>query len=381
MTYLGFSDEDIERRGGSWTAREIRQQPVMWAATEDMLLGTREATQAFLAPLLARPDIRIILTGAGTSAFIGRCLQPDLLASLDRRVEFIPTTDLVVGPQNYFQRNVPTLLVSFARSGSSPESVAAAEFADREIADCHHLVITCNRDGDLYRRQAGRARSHVVLLPEATHDRGFAMTSSFSSMLYAALRLFCPGTPIDLERIGRAASALLEDESGLIASLTARQFERVVFLGSRGFAGLADEAALKVLELTDGEVAAIGNSPLGFRHGLKTFVNPETLVVIFLSNDPIVRRYDLDLLRELASNRIAGRILALSADAGDLGGIDCVTVPGLEGAPDSHLYFPFIVWVQQLALARSLELGFTPDNPSRSKTVSRVVAGVTIYRA
>jgi tagatose-6-phosphate ketose/aldose isomerase len=379
MILKRFSAAELERRGGASTAREIAQQAAVWLATEKLLRQQRPALQSFLAPLLARPELRIVLTGAGSSAYIGRCLQPDLLAGLQRRVEAIATTDLVAGPRQYLQRDVPTLLVSFARSGSSPESIAATELSDRMIADCHHLVITCNATGALYRRHAGTATSLAIALPEETHDRGFAMTSSFSSMLYAALRVFVPDLAVDAARIGRAAETVLADESGLLATLAASDYGRVVFLGSLGLSGLADEAALKLLELTDGEVAALANSSLGFRHGPKTFVNPATLVVVFASNDPLTRRYDLDLARELTADRLAGRVLVLTAGGPELGGLDTVVVPDMASAPDAALAFPFVVWAQQFAFGRSLALGRTPDNPSRSGAVNRVVRGVTIY--
>jgi tagatose-6-phosphate ketose/aldose isomerase len=379
MTSMQRSASELERLGGASTAREIAQQPAVWLATEQLLGEQQQAIHAFLAPLLARPELRIILTGAGSSAYIGRCLQPDLLAGLQRRVEALATTDLVAGPDRYLQRGIPTLLVSFARSGSSPESVAATELADQLIDDCQHLVLTCNATGELYRRHTGAPRSLAIALPEASHDRGFAMTSSFSSMLYAAFRIFVPQLAVDAARIGPVAARVLGDPSGLLAALAASEHSRVVFLGSLGLAGLADEAALKLLELTDGEVAALANSTLGFRHGPKTFVNPATLVVVFASNDPLTRRYDLDLARELTAERLAGRVLVLSAEAADLGGLDVVIVPDMGPMPDAALSFPYLAWAQQLAFGRSLALGRTPDSPSRSGAVHRVVKGVTIY--
>ena len=105
--------DELERRGAAWTAREIAQQPAVWKATGQMLRTAAPAVRAFLAPLLSRHDLRIILTGAGSSSFLGRCLQPLLLGALDRRVEALPTTDLVAGPRQYLQREVPTLLRRF----------------------------------------------------------------------------------------------------------------------------------------------------------------------------------------------------------------------------------------------------------------------------
>ena len=123
-----------------------------------------------------------IMTGAGTSAFIGECLAPYLGACLPCRVEAIPTTDLVAAPSLYFEAETPTLLVSFARSGDSPESVAALELAERSVHGMHHLAITCNRDGALARRIGAAGNGMALLLPAETNDRGFAMTSSFTGM-------------------------------------------------------------------------------------------------------------------------------------------------------------------------------------------------------
>ncbi|TWB28323.1 SIS domain-containing protein [Nitrospirillum bahiense] len=379
MTFTVLAADELEARGGGWTAREIRQQPAMWAATEQLVQVLRPRAEAFLAPLLARTDLRVVLSGAGSSDYIGRSLVPDLLAGLGRRVEAIATTDLVVGGAQLLQRDVPTLLVSFARSGNSPESVAATEIAEAHLAECRHLIITCNGDGALYRRHHGRPGSLVALLPEATHDRGFAMTSSFTSMALAARRILLPAQPIDIARIGAAADLVCADHGGSLSATAAGGFKRVVYLGSRGLAGIADEAALKLLELTDGEIMAMAQTPLGFRHGPKTFVDGQTLVVLFLSNDPQARRYELDVAREIAGDGIAGRLLVLAGQGDGLDGLGADLLPGLEAASDAELSFPYLTWAQAFALGGSLALGRTPDNPSRTGAVNRVVQGVTIY--
>jgi tagatose-6-phosphate ketose/aldose isomerase len=366
-----------------WTSREIHQQPAAWAETRAVLKAMEPATRPFLAPLLALRDLRIILTGAGSSAYLGRCLAPALGAALGLRVEAIATTDLVAGPGLYFQRGIPTLLVSFARSGNSPESLAAVELAERHLDSCHQIVITCNADGALGRRGSGQDRTLTILLPDLTHDRGFAMTSSFSSMLLAAWSLLAPSAFTDnaCARLGQAGRAALDAAPALVGSLVERRFQRTVYLGSCGLQGLASEAALKLLELTDGGVAALSESTLGFRHGPKTFVTPDCLVVIFLSSDRLTRRYDLDLARELAADGIAGRVLVLSGTVQDLAGLDAWVVPGMTEASDAELAFPYLVVAQLYAYGMSLALGCTPDNPSASGVVSRVVKGVTIHQA
>lgn len=368
----------LDALGGGVTAREIAQQPHVWPQIDALVAGQRAQIDAFLAPLLARPELRIVMAGAGTSAFIGECLAPGLLRQ-GRRVEAVPTTDLVSGPDRYFQRAVPTLVVSFARSGSSPESVAAVALADQLVDEVHHLVITCNEEGQLYRMSQDRANALAILLPDATHDRGFAMTTSFTSMLLTAALAFRVLAPGVATRLAPAAGQVGARALPLLTQLVEGAFRRVVYLGSNELRGLAREAALKLLELTDGQVVAIHDSPLGFRHGPKTIVDDQTLVVVLLSNDPQARRYDLDLLRELRGDRRAGRVLALGARQDDALGDDSFVFAGVADAQDLALALPYIVFCQSFAYLRSLSLGVRPDTPSMSGTVNRVVRGVTIY--
>jgi len=375
---LGIDEERLDAAGAGLTAREIAQQPAVWPGIEALVAAQRGALDAFLAPLLARADLRIVLTGAGTSAFIGECLVPSMLGR-GWRVEAVPTTDLVSGPRQFLQPGVPTLLVSFGRSGSSPESVAAVALADQLVDEVYHLVVTCNADGALCQLAQGRANVHAILLPDATHDRGFAMTTSFTSMLLAAGGAFGVLAPGAIGAPSSAGAHILDSMLPQLESLVAQRFRRVVYLGSNSLRGLAREASLKLLELTDGQVVALFDSPLGFRHGPKTIVDADTLVVVLLSNDPRARRYDLDLLRELRRDGRAGRVLALGGRAEPELGDDCIALPGVGETSDLALALPYILFCQAFALLQSLALGLRPDTPSVSGTVNRVVQGVTIY--
>ncbi|MGM9484954.1 SIS domain-containing protein [Roseateles sp. NT4] len=384
MTLLHLDPTDLAHRGGTHTAREIAHQPDVWQAIHQQLLAERLRLDAFLQPLLALPDLRIVLTGAGSSSFIGQCLAPALLKLLGQRpgirVEAVATTDIVSSPEQCLQPEVPTLLVSFARSGNSPESLAAVELADRFVKRCFHLAVTCASEGTLNQRLAGKASAYVLLLPDETHDRAFAMTSSFTGMLLAAAWAF--GLPLaPVTELARAAATLAEAETDRLYALTDKPFERVVYLGSNALLGLAREAALKLLELTDGQLVALADSPLGFRHGPKTILNERSLVVIFLSNDAYTRQYDLDLLNEL---RREGRARVLAIRTSSLNGAEAPHADDVHlalpaSAPDLALAPVALVFAQCLALLASLQLGITPDNPSASGTVNRVVQGVTIH--
>jgi tagatose-6-phosphate ketose/aldose isomerase len=381
MNYLGRPQAELEAAGGSWTAREIAQQPAVWTTIDALMTQQAGGLRAFLDPLLKRPQMRIVLTGAGTSAFVGECLAPALKRRSHLRVDAVATTDLVGSPDSWLDPAAPTLLVSFARSGNSPESVAALTLAERGVPDCHHLIITCNGEGDLYRHGKRHRNSHIVLLPDETNDRGFAMTSSFTSMMLAAALAFDLLPQDSPVLLARWSAHVLESGLPLIASLARSGFERVVYLGSQAFKGLAREAALKLLELSDGRIVALAETPLGFRHGPKTVVNGRTLVVMFLCNDPYTRRYEMDVLRELRADGVAARVVALYAADEDAAvtDIDGIDVPGTAGASDLALCFPYAMFVQMLAFLQSLNLGLRPDTPNAQGVVNRVVQGVSIY--
>jgi tagatose-6-phosphate ketose/aldose isomerase len=361
------------------TAAEIRQQPQLWKLVAAEAELRRSSMDAFLRPLLSEQRARVILTGAGTSAFAGQVLAPALTGRLRRRVDAVATTDIVTSPREVLGEDVPTLLVSLARSGDSPESTATTAFADELLSDVRHVVITCNRHGQLAKAHSERADSLVLFMPAAANDRGFAMTSSFTSMLLAAQLALDPDSSGGryVDRLGTAASQLLTERAGELAVLAGRRHRRVVYLGSGALTGLAREAALKLLELTAGQVVSSWDSSLGFRHGPKAFLEQGTLCFVFVSADPYSRRYDEDIADELRHVLGDEHVVEVSVHAG--GGRPTWHIGDLGHIPDSLIALPYAVLAQQFALLASVECGLAPDNPFPSGELSRVVRGITIY--
>ncbi|MBL4829913.1 MAG: SIS domain-containing protein [Aliivibrio sp.] len=381
--FLGYSESTLKKESAYWTAKEITQQPSSWRKTAAIIDECSTAIDAFLEIIYGHENLRIILTGAGTSAFAGVSIAPALTSILKRRVEAIATTDIVSNPGQYFAEDIPTLVVSFARSGNSPESVAAVDLANQCLSNCFHLVLTCNSGGELYRRCANDANSLVLLMPEETNDKSFAMTSSFSSMLLASFSILTRKNKHskDIESICKCSESLLKEINTNIVDTAKHDFSRVIYLGSGGMQGLARESALKLLELTAGKVIACYDSPLGFRHGPKSIVNDKTFIVVFISNNAYTRQYDLDLLVELRRDNRASKVLAITAQIDDrvVDG-DFIHVPNMEIASDVELLFPYMLFAQIYSFHRALELGNTPDNPCPSGEVNRVVQGVTVHK-
>ena len=189
-----MSETNTTATTGTWTEEEIRQQPTSWIRSLNNIDNLRASIDNFLTPLLRKRELRIVLTGAGTSAFIGDIISPWLASHTGKNITAVPTTDLVTNPMDYLSAAHPLLLVSFARSGNSPESVAAVELANQCVPECYHLSITCNEAGSLYQTAINSDNAYALLMPAETHDRGFAMTSSITTMMASCLAVFAPET-------------------------------------------------------------------------------------------------------------------------------------------------------------------------------------------
>lgn len=369
---LSFTSTDLVQAQARHTAQEIAQQPRLWRQAAAHIAAQRQEIDRWLQPLLARSDLRIILTGAGTSAYIGEALAATLARAMPlatQSVEAIATTDLVSHPSLHLNPARPTLLISYARSGNSPESIAAVECADALLDEVWHLYITCNPDGQLARRASGdkpqHSRSLCLLMPKGSDDQSFAMTSSFTCMLISTLAIFLPDADA-VEHAAAAAENILGEQLLSVRQLAESDCTRMVFLGAGALQAIAREAALKVLELTAGQIASFHETPLGFRHGPKSLVDAHTQIILLCSRDHHAHRYDADLLTELRNDQQAQSVTTITlTDASDL--------------TDVWAALPYIVYCQLLAFFKSVRLGISPDNPCPSGLVNRVVRGVIIH--
>lgn len=179
-----------------------------------------------------------------------------------------------------------------------------------------------------------------------------------------------------LNRLGREVI----DREADIQQFLAGDYDRIVYLGSGSLAGLTREAQLKVLELTAGKVATVFDSSMGFRHGPKSFINDKTLVFVFVNNDEYTRQYDLDILEEVAGDKIAPQVVGIGqAGKSNFSGKTFTFEQGEMLLPDGYLALADIVIGQTIALLTSVKVNNTPDTPSSTGTVNRVVKGVTIH--
>ena len=383
---LDYSQEELQRLGADITTREIYQQPEVWQEAFEHYKAQAADIAAFLKKIEDKHDyIKVIFAGAGSSAYVGDTLTPYFRQIYDERkwnFNAIATTDIVANPLVYLKREVPTVLVSFARSGNSPESVATVDLAKQLVDDLYQITITCAAQGKLAQQAQGDEKNLLLLQPEASNDAGFAMTSSFSSMMLTALLVFDRAELAQKEAKVAALIQLSQDVLERVADvqqLVDLDFSRIIYLGAGPFFGLAHEAQLKILELTAGQIATMYESPVGFRHGPKSLINQDTVVLVFGSADTYTKAYDLDLVREVAGDGIVRRLVLLTDREEQLEGVEQVVLSTQEPLGDSYRIFPYVVYAQLFALLTSLKVKNRPDTPSPTGTVNRVVQGVIIH--
>lgn len=382
---LDYSKEELIELGAEITTREIYQQPQVWQEAFDTYKANQADIEAFLQMIDCKHDyIKVILTGAGTSAYVGDTLIPYFKSIYDERkwnFNAIATTDIVASPLHHLHKDIPTVLVSFARSGNSPESVATVDLAKQIVDELYQITITCAAEGKLAQQAQGDEKNLLLLQPASSNDAGFAMTSSFTSMMLTALLVF---DKADLTIKEEKVAALIElsqqtlNQVDTIQNLVHLDFNRVIYLGAGPFFGLAHEAQLKILELTAGQVATMYESPVGFRHGPKSLINEQTIVLLFGSVNPYTKQYDLDLIKEVAGDQIARKVVLLTDKKEALAQVEQVEMNN-RLLDDIYRTFPYIIFGQLFALLTSLKVKNRPDTPSPTGTVNRVVQGVVIH--
>jgi len=386
---LELNEHEKETRGLKYTPREIFQQPDTWRDTFALCERRRAEIAGFLKQsgvASEQPPI-VYLVGAGSSDYIGRALVALLRRCWQCEVSAVPSTNLLLGMGTRLLEGRNYLFISFSRSGDSAEGVAVLKNALEAYPQVRHLIVTCNADAAMVKIcLEHEARAFALVLGATVNDRGLAMTSSFTNMLLAGQFLAhiqdAPAYGGVVHCLSKTGERLLTSASEIAFDMTERNFPAMCFVGSEALAAVADESALKVLELSAGKIHTMAQSTLGLRHGPMAAINQHTLFVQFLSNQPRVRQYEMDLLEEVTRKNLAGaRLLVGSQSTRELQEMaeQVVDLDLPAEFPDDCRPPLDVIVGQLLGLFSSLRAGQQPDNPSPNGIISRVVAGIRIH--
>jgi tagatose-6-phosphate ketose/aldose isomerase len=378
---LSKPEEDQRRQGYFHTLREICHQPASWIHTSEQLAGSAGILKECVAGLAC-----LVLTGSGSSEFVGDCVRLVLQRGLAVNAQTVGGGTLLTYGSRALPPERPGLVLSVARSGDSPESVGVLELLFKEEPALRHLVLTCNKNGRLAETFRHHPRVSIITLDDGTNDRSLVMTSSFTNLVLAARYLGLLNSPEQYReicnRLSRVAASLIQTHFGTLARVAKLGFRRAVYLASGPRIGAGREAALKMLEMTAGRVSTMCESYLGFRHGPMSYAHSDTLIVCFLSSDPTLRAYELDLLAEIDHKELglAKLIVGENIPAGAVRKNDIVIeCPGLAEIGDDNAPVIDTVVGQLLAFFRSLEEGLRPDSPSEDGIINRVVQSFTLH--
>ncbi|WP_114604240.1 SIS domain-containing protein [Staphylococcus sp. EZ-P03] len=361
------------------TYREIQQQPSVWKKTFDIVKAVSKDFKQFVADIEQNESTqkyKVIFTGAGSSAYVGDIarMAVDNTKFPKWSFESVPTTHFVTNPATYVDADTTYLVVSFARSGNSPETQGTVELFNQLSQHVYHLFITNNKEGFLG-RYADEDNAFKVILPDETNDKSLAMTSSFSTMLLSAALLF--GSEKADEAYFKNVEQNFDWIDAKASEVAKQQFKKIFYAGTGMQGELTKEVSLKLNELTSGAIEIAKETTLGFRHGPKAGLNDNALFIMLRGANEYQRRYEQDVINEINIPDRNYQILIL--DGKDEGSEFTITFPDSEGYSDLELTLEYLIFGQLLAFYKSVQLGLNPDNPSPNGFINRVVKGVTIY--
>jgi tagatose-6-phosphate ketose/aldose isomerase len=395
---LELGAEEKEARGLRYTSHEIYQQPETWRSTYARCVEKAPELKRFLEKSgIARRDQLapvVFLVGAGTSDYVGRALTHLLRARWQCDAWAVPSTDLLTNMESLITPGREYLWIAFSRSGDSPEGVAVLEKALAAHPRIRHLVITCNANGKMAQICSSHPeRALALILDPAVNDRGLAMTSSFTNMLVAGQ---CLAHLSDAKSAGareekygeilagmsEVGSRFLDSASACAAEIAVMGCTRACFVGSGVLAAVANESALKLLELTAGRVQTLSESVLGLRHGPMSALDENTLLVAFLSSNETRRYYEIDLLKEIREKRLGKVTVVVTPQPYE--GLNAladfvISLDVPKALTDEYRAPVDIILAQLLGLFFSLNAGLQPDRPSPNGVITRVVSHVNIY--
>jgi tagatose-6-phosphate ketose/aldose isomerase len=380
---LGRTEIEQREAGYFYTLHEILQQPATWLETGKTLASMADGLLQTIAGIRT-----LILTGSGSSEYAGDCVRLPLQNRLLIPTQTIGGGMLLTHGGSAIAPVRPGLMVSLARSGDSPESVEAVSVILETEPEIRHLVVTCNAEGRLATTYCDDPRVKVVVLAEETNDRSLVMTSSFTNMVLAAAFLGMLDAPDQyvalVQGLSQKAEELLHTYFDALAGVARRNFDRAVFLASGARLGAARESALKMMEMTAGNVSATSETYLGLRHGPMSAVHSNTLIVCCLSSHPQIRAYECDLIRELNDKQLGMAKLIFGEDIpSDLAQNEDVVIDckGLASLGDENMPVLDVILGQLLGFFRCLKEGLQPDSPSNDGVINRVVQEFKLHRA
>lgn len=341
---------------GVHTKKEIEEQAESW----DFILRKLEEERDRIKEFFKESKFsEAIFFGAGSSYYLGLSAAATFQKMTGVRSHALPSSELLLFPKplGNKKKTEPILLIPISRSGKTTETVLTLKRL-KKLYPAKSLAVSC------YSASKLAINSDLSIIAEKAQEKSIVMTKSFTSLL------------IGLQGI---ASIYADDEKFLtqlnsLSNYTKENFpsfqrkvkkvttelqpDKYIYLGGGPLYGIACESMLKMKEMALESSEAY--HPLEFRHGPKSIVTPETLIIMFLSDSGF--DYEKELMREMKD--LGAKILAFSKVINNkINKLSDYTISlpsNLREYQRLPLYLPP---VQLLGLETALKKGLNPDKP------------------
>lgn len=391
MRILGLKEEELKKIEGYYTCKEMVNQPNLWLEGVKIIGENRDRIEKFIREIKSIRDLKIYLVGAGSSAKASSIVENYIKRVTGLEVYSVSSTNLITQPENYITLDKPALLVSFGSSGNTTEGLEVVELFKEKCSELYQILIICSSKGEIVRKYSNQEGVLYVPIPEGTKGKSMAATGEFTLLIQYALMLFDINN-FDyyndmFDNAAKDAESFLKKDIYKVHAVGNRKYDAIVALGSNALTSLASEMCLKIGELTSGLQNTGFNPVLEFRHGPKLIMNSKSLLSFFISNDPHTMKYEIDMLKECSNDKRNSTIAAVSIGYNEEIDENCdyyfyFNENGFKYRDDSHIIFLYALYLQSIAIIKSIDLGIAPDTLGSDKSgfVNKVAQGVRIYK-
>lgn len=340
---------------GEYTFTEITTQATAWADALQAFAAMESSLKQAWEKLNPK---QVLFIGCGSTYYLSQtaaALFQELTGVLSSAR---PSSEMIFFPDQILADPSQTLLVTISRSGTTTETLVAIE-KFRQLGGKAVWGITCYPDSP-------QAKACDLVLPAAAaQEKSVAQTRSFASMLILAQMMAATlgGQDTSMAQgLSKIGEQLIDESSLIMVELGKRtDIDRLYFLGSGFQYGMANEAMLKMKEMSLSHSEAFHF--MEFRHGPMSMVTEQALVIGLLSKQ--VFTHEQKVLDEMKA--LGGNTLTLSPLSDDENTLQQISLP--NDLPVWMMPVLYLPPLQLLAYYRTVSKGLNPDNPRHLEQV------------
>jgi glutamine---fructose-6-phosphate transaminase (isomerizing) len=330
-----------------------------WKEAVETVLAQSKSIQSFFNE---KQPGQIIFAGCTSPYYAGNSAAAYWQSALGLPVRAVPCSELIQFPSSYYSTKAgKPVLVVLSRSGKTTETLWAVEQFEKQFPG-RMLLIGCAPGSPLE-----KMASLKIMLPKGYEDT-VPQTRSFSVMYLTALMV---GALIsrqdkifqDLVNSPAIVNSIVQGAEATIREVFQdRQFQNIFCLGSGPLFGIAQEATLKMIEMTISDTICVPF--MESRHGPRSLIDEGSLVIGLYTRAG--SGYEARVMEELTRNHKAVTVAICPNAEWDTGEVS-YKIPVNCAWQDDILGLSYLPAIQLLAYYQAVAKGVDPDK-SRNLT-------------